>query len=186
MLRIKNYFLLKGLLFSVLGLVILLRPGQVLTGVIMFFALESLITLLYTIFFLSQQQESTLKTRLIIVAFLQLIWSLIALIFPETVQILLSFLIIIVALVIIGFWYTLIKHARNKKEIWLSNWALFFLTGIVLIFLGIFIAGNSFFTLLTLFSLLWWTTLITGIVYLVQAFKINDSVVLIEPFDDEE
>jgi|GEM_PF-6331267 hypothetical protein len=71
-------------------------------------------SLLYTIFFLSNQEDNTLKYYLIFITFSQLILSLILLIFPEIVHIILSIAVLLLAIILGIIGYNILSIAKIR------------------------------------------------------------------------
>lgn len=71
-------------------------------------------SLLYTIFFLSNHEDNTLKYHLIFITFSQLILSLILLIFPEIVHIILSIAVLLLAIILGIIGYNILSIAKIR------------------------------------------------------------------------
>lgn len=71
--------------------------------IVIIFAVESILSLLYSLFFLVDQPDSNLKRNLILAAFSQLVFSLLILIFPAIMQFILSLGVVILAIILAIF-----------------------------------------------------------------------------------
>ena len=71
-------------------------------------------SLLYTIFFLSNHEDNTLKYYLIFITFSQLILSLILLIFPEIIHIILSIAVLLLAIILGIIGYNILSIAKIR------------------------------------------------------------------------
>ena|GEM_PF-553135 len=78
-------------------------PGESLQTIVIIFAVESILSLLYSLFFLVDQPDSNLKRTLILAAFSQLVFSLLILIFPAIMQFILSLGVVILAIILAIF-----------------------------------------------------------------------------------
>ena len=78
-------------------------PGETLQTIVIIFAVESILSLLYSLFFLVDQLDSNLKRNLILAAFSQLVFSLLILIFPGIMQFILSLGVVILAIILAIF-----------------------------------------------------------------------------------
>lgn len=112
----KIYLFLKGIMFSILGLLLLFFPSEMLNTIIVIFALESVLSLLYSLFFLSQTEDSLLKRQLIGSALFQLVIALIIVFFPQTIHFLLSLTLIVIAILIAIYAINLRFLGQKAKE----------------------------------------------------------------------
>lgn len=71
--------------------------------IVIIFAVESILSLFYSLFFLVDQPDSNLKRNLILAAFSQLVFSLLVLIFPGIMQFILSLGVVILAIILAIF-----------------------------------------------------------------------------------
>lgn len=71
--------------------------------IVIIFAVESILSLLYSLFFLVDQPDSNLKRNLILAAFSQLVFSLLILFFPAIMQFILSLGVVILAIILAIF-----------------------------------------------------------------------------------
>lgn len=71
--------------------------------IVIIFAVESILSLLYSLFFLVDQPDSNLKRDLILAAFSQLVFSLLILFFPAIMQFILSLGVVILAIILAIF-----------------------------------------------------------------------------------
>lgn len=71
--------------------------------IVIIFAVESILSLLYSLFFLVDQPDSNLKRNLILAAFSQLVFSLLILFFPGIMQFILSLGVVILAIILAIF-----------------------------------------------------------------------------------
>lgn len=71
--------------------------------IVIIFAVESILSLLYSLFFLVDQPDSNLKRTLILAAFSQLVFSLLILFFPAIMQFILSLGVVILAIILAIF-----------------------------------------------------------------------------------
>jgi hypothetical protein len=78
-------------------------PGESLQTIVIIFAVESILSLLYSLFFLVDQPDSNLKRDLILAAFSQLVFSLLILFFPAIMQFILSLGVVILAIILAIF-----------------------------------------------------------------------------------
>jgi hypothetical protein len=78
-------------------------PGESLQMIVIIFAVESILSLFYSLFFLVDQPDSNLKRNLILAAFSQLVFSLLILIFPGIMQFILSLGVVILAIILAIF-----------------------------------------------------------------------------------
>ena len=78
-------------------------PGESLQTIVIIFAVESILSLLYSLFFLVDQPDSNLKRNLILAAFSQLVFSLLILFFPAIMQFILSLGVVILAIILAIF-----------------------------------------------------------------------------------
>jgi hypothetical protein len=78
-------------------------PGESLQTIVIIFAVESILSLFYSLFFLVDQPDSNLKRNLILAAFSQLVFSLLILIFPGIMQFILSLGVVILAIILAIF-----------------------------------------------------------------------------------
>jgi hypothetical protein len=78
-------------------------PGESLQTIVIIFAVESILSLFYSLFFLVDQQDSNLKRNLILAAFSQLVFSLLILFFPGIMQFILSLGVVILAIILAIF-----------------------------------------------------------------------------------
>jgi hypothetical protein len=81
----------------------LFSPGESLQTIVIIFAVESILSLLYSLFFLVDQPDSNLKRDLILAAFSQLVFSLLILFFPAIMQFILSLGVVILAIILAIF-----------------------------------------------------------------------------------
>lgn len=182
----KRYLTFKGIFFILIWWSLLLFPWKILQTIIILFALESIMSLLYTIFFLSNQEDNTLKYYLIFITFSQLILSLILLIFPEIVHIILSIAVLLLAIILGIIGYNILSIAKIRAATWLPHSLTLQSLWFLMILCAIFIGINSFTMVLTLIALFGLVIIGLGIGYIIQALKREKPIIINPESDDEE
>lgn len=182
----KSYLIFKGLLLMVLWGILLFFPGESLQTIVIIFAVESILSLLYSLFFLVDQPDSNLKRNLILAAFSQLVFSLLILFFPAIMQFILSLGVVILAIILAIFWYNLLSIAKARQEVGLPYSSLLWIMGVLIILSAIFIGLNSFAMVLTLISLFGLVLMIMGFCFLIQGIRWGRTIVVEDFAEDEE
>ena len=182
----KSYLIFKGLLLIVLWGILLFFPGESLQTIVIIFAVESILSLFYSLFFLVDQPDLNLKRNLILAAFSQLVFSLLVLIFPGIMQFILSLGVVILAIILAIFWYNLLSIAKARQEVGLPYSSLLWIMGVLIILSAIFIGLNSFAMVLTLISLFGLVLMVMGFCFLIQGIRWGRPIVVEDFAEDEE
>ena len=182
----KSYLIFKGLLLMVLWGILLFFPGESLQTIVIIFAVESILSLLYSLFFLVDQPDSNLKRNLILAAFSQLVFSLLILFFPAIMQFILSLGVVILAIILAIFWYNLLSIAKARQEVGLPYSSLLWIMGVLIILSAIFIGLNRFAMVLTLISLFGLVLMVLGFCFLIQGIRWGRPIVVEDFAEDEE
>ena len=182
----KSYLIFKGLLLTILWGILLFFPGESLQTIVIIFAVESILSLFYSLFFLVDQPDSNLKRNLILAAFSQLVFSLLILFFPAIMQFILSLGVVILAIILAIFWYNLLSIAKARQEVGLPYSSLLWIMGVLIILSAIFIGLNSFAMVLTLISLFGLVLMVMGFCFLIQGIRWGSPIIVEDFAEDEE
>lgn len=182
----KSYLIFKGFLLSLLWGILLFFPGESLQTIVIIFAVESILSLFYSLFFFVDQSDSNLKRNLILAAFSQLVFSLLILVFPGIMQFILSLGVVILAIILAIFWYNLLSIARVRQEAGLPYSSLLWIMGVLIILSAIFIGLNSFAMVLTLISLFGLVLMVMGFCFLIQGIRLGRPIIVEDFAEDEE
>lgn len=174
--RIKLLFWIEAILCIALWAYMLFRPDLALTTVILIFAIYCIVSGIAGFVFTIKENDYQDRYLLWIIFAFVTIFGLLLLCFPKIWETIVKVLVAVLWISVIVKWVFLMFDSFSIKKMQVTNWYRMFILSVILILFWLFLALNSFVSIIIVQSLIWICLIGVWIAMIIWSFKLKKIV----------